>query len=226
MNLLPLFNDSSSSNTHYANARRDWNERYGTYIEQAKHWRLVALGALAVCLVLSLFMGVVAMQNKIVPYVVEVDKLGAAVAVRRADSAPNADARIIKASLANWISNVRTVYHDPYAQKALIESAYALINKRGQAFGRLNEHYQAHQPYLRGKTEAVDVEVASVLPLDNNRWRVEWLEKTQGQHGDVIQEQWQAVITTKLKPPTDEETILLNPMGVYIDSFHWTPRLQ
>ena len=39
-------------NDPYLDARREWNERYGSYISRAKNWRLMAFGVLGVCLCL------------------------------------------------------------------------------------------------------------------------------------------------------------------------------
>ena len=104
--------------TPYLSARREWNERYGDYIARARSWRWAAFAALAVSLVLAIGVVWQAAQSKVVPYVVEVDKLGDAVAVARADRAAPADVRVIKAQLAAWIVDVRSVSSDPLAQKS------------------------------------------------------------------------------------------------------------
>ena len=69
----------------YVEARREWNERYGDYIQQAHHWRTMAIICGLVALICVFGMAYIGAQNKIVPYVVEVDKLGEAAAVARAD---------------------------------------------------------------------------------------------------------------------------------------------
>ena len=79
--------DAAALETPYLSARREWNERYGDYIARARSWRWAAFGALAVSLVLAIGVVWQGAQSKVVPYVVEVDKLGDAVAVARADRA-------------------------------------------------------------------------------------------------------------------------------------------
>src|SRR2546421_10039315 len=86
----------------YLAARREWNERYGDYIARARNWRRAAFAALAVSGVLSVGTVWQASQSKVVPYVVEVDKLGDAVPVGRADRAAPADLRGGRAELAAW----------------------------------------------------------------------------------------------------------------------------
>lgn len=54
----------------YLAARQEWNERYGDAIAAARSWRLAALLASSVCLVLaagSIYLG---SQSALVPYIV------------------------------------------------------------------------------------------------------------------------------------------------------------
>ncbi len=65
------------------------------------------------------------------PYVVQTDKLGDALAISRADIAPPADPRLIRAQLARWIADVRSVYVDVAAERTLIKDAYAMVDRNG-----------------------------------------------------------------------------------------------
>ena len=68
--------DAAALETPYLSARREWNERYGDYIARARSWRWAAFGAIAVALALAIGVVWQGAQSKVVPYVVEVDKLG------------------------------------------------------------------------------------------------------------------------------------------------------
>ena len=35
---------------------------------------------------------------------------------------------------------------------------------------------------------------------------------------------WQATITVSISPPASDATILVNPAGLYVDSFDWAQR--
>lgn len=102
MNTLEAESGASApgNDNPYLSARREWNERYGDYIVQARNWRGAAFAALAIAAVLAVGVVWQAAQSKVVPYVVQIDKLGDAVAVARADRAAPADARVVKAQLA------------------------------------------------------------------------------------------------------------------------------
>ena len=210
----------------YLNARREWNERYGSYIAAAAAWRLTALAALGIAAVAVGGVVYIGSQNRIVPYVVAVDKLGTAVGVGRADVAGPVDGRVMRATLARWIDNVRSVYLDAGAERTLLTDAYATVNRRGVAYQALNDYFRSHDPFERAKQEMVAVEVQSVLPLTANTWRVEWREEQRGRDGTLGgTQQMQATVSVIVSPPTDDAVALLNPLGIFVDAFHWSPRL-
>ena len=210
----------------YLAARQEWNERYGSYIAQAYAWRLTALIALVVAAVATGGLVMIASQNQVVPYVVKVDKLGSAIAVTRADRAEHPGEPVIVAQLARWVTAVRSVYVDAGAQRALVKEGYAMINRRGDAFGALNDYMRDHDPFERAKTETVAVEVESVLPISGDSWRLEWREDVRGRDGARLSSsQHQATVNISFNPPTDEATLRINPSGLYINAFHWARRL-
>jgi type IV secretion system protein VirB5 len=167
----------------YLAARQEWNERYGSSIARAHAWRLTAILALIIAALATGGLVLIASQSQIVPYVVKVDRLGTAIAVDRADRAERPDEAVIVAQLARWVTAVRSVYADAAAQRTLVKEGYAMINRRGDAFGALNDHMRAHDPFERAKTETVAVEVESVLPISGDSWRLEWREEVRGRDG-------------------------------------------
>ena len=64
--------------------RREWNERYGDYIQQARQWRRLAILCASIALVAVLGIAWIGSRSKLVPYLVEVDRSGNAVAGREA----------------------------------------------------------------------------------------------------------------------------------------------
>ena len=209
----------------YLAARREWNERYGSYIAQAHAWRLTALASLAVTFVAVVGVVWIGAQNRVVPYVVQTDKLGDALAISRADIAAPADPRLIRADLARWVSDVRTVYFDVAAERAVVNEAYTMVNRNAAAAQQLNDWFSHHDPFKRAQTEMVGVSVESVLPISGNTWRVEWREDKRGRDGMADPPtHWQATITISISPPTNDAKILVNPVGLYVDSFDWEQR--
>jgi type IV secretion system protein TrbF len=223
---LAHVSDLPQSDTNpYTNARREWAERYGEFIQSAAQWRMVAVVSLVITALAVGGMVYSASQNHFIPYVVQVDKLGVAVAAGRADQASIADPRIIRAQLARWISDTRSVYVDAAAERSAIDSSYAMISRSGSGYNMLNEHFRSNSPFERAEKETVTVQVNTVLPVAGDTWRVEWTETTRGRNGEVQGvDQWQASITILIAPPSDEVSIQRNALGIYIPEFSWTKR--
>lgn len=221
-------NKAPDTSTPYLAARQEWNERYGSYIASAAAWKLMAIGSMFVATVAVCGIAYIGAQSKIVPYVVQVDKLGNVVASGRANAAGPVDQRVVRSTLAKWVTNVRSVYVDAGAERAILKEAYANINRRGPSYTMLNDYFRKNDPFERAKNESVTVTVQPPQPLSDNSWRVEWTEERRGRDGAPLDTQpklMQAVVTVVVEPPTDDETAMANPLGIYINSFNWSPRL-
>jgi type IV secretion system protein VirB5 len=206
----------------YIAARAEWNERYGSYIQQARFWRLAFFMSAAVSVMSVGGVVLIGSQSRLVPYIVEVNQLGDALAAERADVASTPDTRLIRAQLARWISDTRTVYLDASAEQAIITEAYGMVDRQSAAYGDLNTYFRAADPFKRAQTQTVDVHITSVLPISQYTWRVEWNEETDSRDGSTQQTSpWQATVTIALHPPTDSETVLINPTGLYVQNFSW-----
>src|SRR5487761_1555785 len=64
----------------YVKARREWDERYADLVLGKRNWQIAAASMMAITLVLAFGMVWLSKRSKFVPYVVEVDKLGYALA--------------------------------------------------------------------------------------------------------------------------------------------------
>jgi type IV secretory pathway TrbF-like protein len=205
----------------YLDARREWNERYGSYIARARNWRIAALLSLLLCIILSVGVVWLGSQSKVVPYVVEVDKLGQLAAVGRADQAAPVDRRIVKAELASWIVDVRTVSADPVAQKAALTRAYAMVDSAGAQ--ALDDYYRDHSPFDAAKHGTTSCSIDAVLPITDTSYQIQWTEEERDLQGQLTDtSHWQASLEIGLVPPTDEATLLRNPLGIYVHSISWT----
>jgi type IV secretion system protein TrbF len=223
---LPRLDPDSPHSAVYLAGRREWNERYGSYIAQRDAWRLLAMASLGVAAVAVGGVVWLSAQSRVVPYVVEVDKLGDALAVQRANVATPVDTGVIRAQLARFISDVRSVYVDVAAERAIINEAYAMVDRNGGAFAFLNDYFGSNDPFKRAATETVAAHVESVLPLPGGKtWRVEWREDTSARDGrPEVSKYWEATITVRIDPPTTDAAILLNPTGLFVESTPWGER--
>lgn len=221
-----MIENLEASTVPYLDARREWNERYGDYISRARNWRLAALGSLLVNAILAAGLVWQASQSRIVPYVVEVDQLGQAVAVRSAERTGPTDPRVIKAQLAAFVTWARTISTDTPLMKAALWNAYGMSGTQAKSY--LDEYYQAHSPFDRADRETVAVEINAVLPLTEQSYQISWTETARDLQGRPSgQTHWQASLTIAINPPRDEKTIIAskNPLGIYVNTLNWTQKL-
>lgn len=210
----------------YLNARREWNERYGDYINAAHSWKIAAFGSIAVALVAVGGMVALSMQQKVVPYAVELNGHSEVVRVVRADVMARPTTNQVRASLRSWVIGARTVYVDRRAQQNLIDATYAMTMPDSPAFQMLANYHRDKNPYERSANETVEITVNAIVPVSGETWQVEWTEATRQRSGRVIdQKAWQGSFTIKISPPTDDRQIMINPLGIYVKQFAWTPRL-
>jgi len=211
---------------NHLNARREWNERYGDYIKAAHHWRLAAVGSIAVALVCSVGMVALAMQQKVVPYAVEFNEHHEPVRVIRADVMTHPNASQIRAGLNTWIRGARSVYMDRRAMKDMLISTYALTQPGSAAYGALAEYHKQNDPYKISQEYTVEIAANAVLQISADSWRIEWTETKRQLSGRVIDTRtWQATATIAIIPPMDESQVLLNPIGMYVSGFDWSGRI-
>ena len=65
----------------YLAARQEWNERYGSYVKAAAAWRIVGITGMFMAVIGFSYALYQSTQVKLVPYIVEVDKLGTAATI-------------------------------------------------------------------------------------------------------------------------------------------------
>src|SRR5437899_2546166 len=68
----------------YIQARREWDERYGDLVLGKRNCQITSAGLMLLSLILALRIVWTSARTKVIPYVVEVDKLGCAIATSTA----------------------------------------------------------------------------------------------------------------------------------------------
>jgi len=209
----------------YVEARREWNDRYLDLAHARRWWQLAAVAELALVGLLGGGLVALSLQHKTVPYVVEVDALGAAIAVKPVEAAGRpTDQRIVRYQLAALIRGARTVMTDRAAMKRSLDQVYAYA--RGPARVFLDEHYRANNPFEIAKTYTVAPTVTSLLQLSDRSWQVRWSEEQRGLDGTLLgKSNWEAVLAVETVPPTTADAIQANPFGLYVTEIRWTKQL-
>ena len=233
MNLSGLFKGSGKADkaldgNPYLNAKRAWNEHVGALINSRLIWQTVAMLALLIALGAVGGLIVSATQSKFIPYVVEVDTLGQPAAMKMADRAAEADERVVRASLATFIHDVRMVSFDRTAQNDAIWRVFAMLRSSDPATVKITDYMQDANtsPTKRAEEISVGVEISSVLRQTGETWEVNWTERVWNRQGvQVEQYRMRGLLTVFVSSPTtatSEDDIRRNPLGVFVKDFTWS----
>lgn len=219
-------NVDSTSETRYSPylaARRDWDERYGSFITRARTWRVAALLALLVAVLEGAVLIRLSLTSKLKTIVVAVDSIGRVVSSGPAEQVPVVDDRLKRAALFQWVQDLRMVTTDPITQRRSIDRVYAMIGNGSSAQTVVTDFYRNNTPFERARTETVVVDVHSIVPTSNRSYEAEWTETTRDHSGEVASTQnWKGVFTIALNPPTDEKLARVNPLGIYVVDVSWS----
>lgn len=210
----------------YLNARREWNERYGDYIKQARHWRNAAFVSFGVAFMAVAGLAYVAAQRKVVPYLVEVNHTGDTVTARVATKGDVGE-NMVRAIVAGWVEDWRTVSVDAGVQNRLVKRVYAHLSQTDAAYTSVNAHYQANNPFERAQREVVSAQIKNVLRISKDSLQVEWEEQVRDRRGNLVKkENYKASITIGVSVPSSEEEIMSNASGIYMKDVTWTKQLM
>ncbi|KAA3682673.1 VirB8/TrbF family protein (plasmid) [Campylobacter fetus] len=201
----------------YLDAKREWLERYGNYISQKRNWQIIAVLSAIISLICVIFLGYSTTQNKLIPYVIEVDKLGNTSKVGIVQNIDLKNPNVIKYSLNTFIHSWRSVWGDVEIQRKFIFDAYAYLEPNSKAFNFINEEYREKNPFKQVSKENVRVKVKSIVPQNADTWQVEWEEETRNLKEEIISQiTYRGFFQVKQIVPTTEEQILKNPLGIFI----------
>lgn len=210
----------------YLAARQEWSERYGSYIQSARAWRIVGIVGLAMAVIGFSYAMYLSTQVRLVPYIVEVDKLGTAATVGFPEQIEYADARVVRATLGNFVTSFRSISPDAVVQKQYIDRTYALLRASDPSTQKINSWFRGNSPFEKAKTSTVAIEVNNIVALSNQTYQVDWTEYERDRKGKETEtRRFRGIATVALTTPQDEATIRLNPIGLYVRDFDWTAQL-
>ena len=164
------------------------------------------------------------MQSRVTPYVVAVDRLGEARAITEAEAAYHPTDPQIAWHLARFITDVRSVSLDPVLTRENWLAAYDFTTKRGAQF--LGDYARAADPFAHIGERTASVQVTSVVRASNRSFQVKWSETIYERGVQAGRSNWTAILTVIVQPPTTEEVLRKNPLGLYVDAIYWSRELD
>ena len=206
--------------TPYQKAAQVWDERIGSARVQARNWRLMAFGSLLLSGGLSAALVWQSTQGTITPYVVEVDRLGAAQAVTPATADFRPTDPQIAYHLSRFIENVRQIPADPIVLRQNWLHAYDFTTDKGAL--ALNDYARVNDPFAKVGDTQISVEVSSVIRASEKSFRIAWVERRYANGQLAATERWTAIVTLVLQQPRDAEHLRKNPLGIFVNAINWS----
>ncbi|MFG1277156.1 conjugal transfer protein TrbF [Xanthobacter autotrophicus] len=209
--------------TPYQRAAQVWDDRIGSARVQAKNWRFMAFGSLALSAGLSVALVWQSTSGSIVPWVVQVDKLGQAQAVAPAVADYRPTDPQIAFHLARFIEQVRAIPADAIIVRQNWLRAYEFTTQAGAL--ALNDYARANDPFTKVGKQQIAVEVSSVIRASPDSFRVAWSERRYQDGSLASTERWSAILTVVVQVPRDPEKLRANPLGIYVNAINWSKEL-
>lgn len=210
--------------TPYQRAAQVWDERIGSARAQAKNWRMMAFGALVLAGGFASALVWQSTQGSVVPWVVEVDKLGEAQAVASAVAGYRPTDPQLAWHLARFIEQVRAIPDDPVIVRQNWLRAYDYTTDRGAI--SLNDYARLNDPFAKVGKIQIAVEVSSVIRASPDSFRVAWIERRYENGSLTSTERWTAILTIVIEQPRDADRLKANPLGVYVNAINWSKELS
>jgi type IV secretory pathway TrbF-like protein len=209
--------------TPYQKAAQVWDDRIGSARVQAKNWRLMAFGSLLLAGGFASALVWQSARGNIVPWVVQVDRLGQSQAVAPAVADYRPTDPQIAWHLARFTEEVRSIPADPIIVRQNWLRAYDFTTDRGAL--ALNDYARANDPFTKVGKQQIAVDVSSVIRASPDSFRVAWIERRY-QDGSLAEtSRWTAILTVVVQPPRDAERLRKNPLGIFVNAINWSREL-
>ena len=218
------YGKAAEPETPYQRAAQVWDERIGASRIQAKNWRLMAFGSLILSAGFATALVVQSARGTIVPWVVQVDRVGQAQAVAPAEADYRPTDPQIAFHLARFIEQVRSIPADAIIVRQNWLRAYDFTTDRGAL--ALNDYARANDPFANVGRVQVAVEVSSVIRASPDSFRIAWIERRYQDGSLAATERWSAILTVVVQPPRTPDALRKNPLGVFVNALNWSKELS
>ena len=218
------YGKSPEPETPYQRAAQVWVDRIGSARVQARNWRIMAFCSLFLSAGFATALVWQSARGTVVPWVVQVDRLGQAqtVAAATADYRPT-DPQVAW-HLARFIEEVRSIPADPIIVRQNWLRAYEWTTDRGAS--ALNDYARTNDPFVKVGKQQIAVEVSSVIRASADSFRVAWTEKRYENGQLAGTERWTAILTIVIQPPRDADRLRANPLGIYVNAINWSREMS
>ena len=200
----------------YIKARKEYDEITHNINASKRNWQRIAF-VLGLALLISITSNIFTIRRAhIIPYVVQVDNVGRAIAVSEAKELALNDERIIKAFVYQYIDRARSVISDPQALRDNLSQVYQESIKSVQS-NFLDGFYKDNNPFDYAQKKGTrHVEFLVFLKEAENTYSVEWREIERNYDNQLLEEShYKALISVIQIPHTHEDQYREAPIISY-----------
>ena len=210
--------------TPYLQAKQEWDNRIGSSIIQAYNWRKIAFILAVVMIILVIGLIISNMQPKYIPYIVEVGETQVTNIAKGSLAAYQPKDTQIKHYLIKFVEKIRSVSIDNEVNKKWLGESYSFLTPK--TANKFDQYFMSPDNTMLNKLkeqQSVFVVVTAFTSISNNVYQLQWVEETHDRSGKLIaKEKFVGFATIKILPPTNEGSILQNPLGIWITDFSWS----
>ena len=217
------YGKSPQPETPYQRAAQVWDDRIGSARVQARNWRIMAFGSLALSAGFAAALVWETARGTVVPWVVHIDRLGQAQAIAPAAADYQPSDPQIAFYLARFVEQVRSLPADPIIVRQNWLRAYDFTTSAGAI--ALNEYARANDPFAKVGKQQIAIDVSSVIRASPTSFRVAWTERRYQDGALADTARWTAILTVLVQTPSDADTLRKNPLGIYVNAINWSREL-
>lgn len=191
---------------------------------EARSWRvnsLVLSALLAASLLANIHLG---RQQTAMPHIIEIDARGKPTYRGPAEEEASAftpSEAVVRAQLRRFIVLARTISSDTVLLTRNLNDVWRLLTLKAQP--SMKQWIEDTKPHQRAQKETTAVEILGAVPLSAESWQIDWKETAWDKSGQTIGKPviWRAMLKIVIEQPTTTELMIDNPVGVFVDEFHW-----
>ena len=216
---------SKENQNHYLAGRQAWAEAFGSFIQERNRWRLATLLVSIIAILLGTANIIQLRQQKVIPYMVEVDRAGRVSGGQMAKKLETTQ-EMIQSGLCLFITAWRTVTADIALQEKYVKQASSM--SIGAARKILAKWYSDNNPYISNEKKLVEVRIMALpLYISGETWLIEWTEIERTHEGvERSQTTYQANLMIKRKIPETQQEIINNISGIYVSEISQSKKIQ
>jgi len=216
---------SKENQNHYLAGRQAWAEAFGSFIQERNRWRLATLLVSIIAILLGTANIIQLRQQKVIPYMVEVDRAGRVSGGQMAKKLETTQ-EMIQSGLCLFITAWRTVTADIALQEKYVKQASSM--SIGAARKILAKWYSDNNPYISNEKKLVEVRIMALpLYISGETWLIEWTEIERTHEGvERSHTTYQANLMIKRKIPETQQEIINNISGIYVSEISQSKKIQ